>query len=92
MAGTKPLEEAMVTAGGVAGQVNPKTMASKKTAGLYFAGGCWTLTGSRGANLTKPLPQAVLLAVQQAALQLERCSWIGFKKALLRTELCSWCF
>lgn len=35
----RPLEEAVVTAGGVAvGDVNPKTMESKKTSGLFLAG------------------------------------------------------
>ena len=39
IAGPRPLEEAIVTAGGVTvSEVNPSTMASKKTAGLYFAG------------------------------------------------------
>ncbi|MDY5015510.1 MAG: NAD(P)/FAD-dependent oxidoreductase [Eubacteriales bacterium] len=37
--GKRPLEEAVVTAGGVSvREVNPGTMASKKAAGLYFAG------------------------------------------------------
>ena len=35
----RPVSEAIVTAGGVkVGEVVPNTMASKKTAGLYFAG------------------------------------------------------
>lgn len=37
--GYRPIEEAIVTAGGVSlREINAKTMASKKTAGLYFAG------------------------------------------------------
>ncbi len=37
--GTRPVEEAVVTAGGVrVGEVNPKTMESKIIKGLYFAG------------------------------------------------------
>lgn len=37
--GTRPVEEAIVTAGGVkTGEVDPKTMASKKLKGLYLAG------------------------------------------------------
>ena len=37
--GTRPVEEAIITAGGVkVGEVDPKTMASKKAEGLYFAG------------------------------------------------------
>ncbi|MBQ7642290.1 MAG: NAD(P)/FAD-dependent oxidoreductase, partial [Clostridia bacterium] len=35
----RPVEEAIVTSGGVAvGEVNPKTMESKLVKGLYFAG------------------------------------------------------
>lgn len=37
--GTRPIEEAIITAGGVdTKEIDPKTMASKKCAGLYFAG------------------------------------------------------
>lgn len=37
--GTRPIEEAIVTAGGISvKEVNPSTMESKKVAGLYFAG------------------------------------------------------
>ena len=37
--GPRPIAEAIVTSGGVkVGEVDPKTMASKKVAGLYFAG------------------------------------------------------
>jgi predicted Rossmann fold flavoprotein len=37
--GPRPIEEAIVTSGGVkVGEVDPKTMASKKVAGLFFAG------------------------------------------------------
>lgn len=39
LSGSRPVEEAVVTSGGVAvGEVNPKTMESKKVNGLYFAG------------------------------------------------------
>ena len=39
LAGTRPVEEAIVTAGGVkTGEVDPGTMMSKKTPGLFFAG------------------------------------------------------
>lgn len=35
----RPIEEAVITSGGVAvGEINPKTMESKKLRGLYFAG------------------------------------------------------
>lgn len=37
--GPRPIAEAIVTAGGVKlSEVDPKTMASKKVPGLYFAG------------------------------------------------------
>ena len=37
--GPRPVEEAIVTAGGVkVGEIDPKTMASKKVPGLFFAG------------------------------------------------------
>lgn len=39
IAGPRGVEDAIVTSGGVkVGEVDPRTMASKKTAGLYFAG------------------------------------------------------
>lgn len=39
LAGTRPVEEAIITAGGVkTGEIDPKTMMSKKLAGLFFAG------------------------------------------------------
>ena len=39
ISGVRPIEEAIVTAGGVdVSQVNPKTMESKLVHGLYFAG------------------------------------------------------
>lgn len=37
--GPRPVEEAIITSGGVkVGEIDPKTMASKKLSGLYFAG------------------------------------------------------
>ena len=39
MKGTRPVDEAIVTAGGVSTkEVNPRTMESKLVKGLYFAG------------------------------------------------------
>ncbi|MDE6281123.1 MAG: NAD(P)/FAD-dependent oxidoreductase [Oscillospiraceae bacterium] len=39
LSGTRPVEEAVITAGGVAvGEVDPKTMESKKAKGLFIAG------------------------------------------------------
>ena len=47
--GARPVEEAVVTAGGVAvGEVDPKTMESKKAAGLYFAGELRDVDGYTG--------------------------------------------
>ena len=51
--GTKPLAEAMVTAGGVSlAQIDPRTMASRLVSGLYFAGEVLDLDAySGGFNL-----------------------------------------
>ena len=53
ISGKRPVEEAIITTGGVkVGEVNPKTMESKKLPGLYFAGeilDCDAYTG--GFNL-----------------------------------------
>lgn len=46
---TRPLTEAIVTAGGVAtGEINPKTMESKLVPGLYFAGEIIDIDGNTG--------------------------------------------
>ena len=45
----RPIEEAIVTAGGVdVSQVNPKTMESKLLPGLYFAGEVLDVDGYTG--------------------------------------------
>ena len=45
----RPIEEAIVTAGGVdVAQVNPKTMESKLVSGLYFAGEVLDVDGYTG--------------------------------------------
>jgi len=51
--GTRPIEEAMVTAGGVAlSEVDPKTMESKKIKGLYISGELLDVdAGTGGYNL-----------------------------------------
>lgn len=53
IAGLRPVEEAIITSGGIAtGEIDPKTMESKKIPGLYFAGeiiDCDAYTG--GFNL-----------------------------------------
>ena len=39
VSGPRPIAEAIVTAGGIkVGEIDPKTMASKKVSGLFFAG------------------------------------------------------
>ena len=49
LSGTRPVEEAVVTSGGVAvGEVDPKTMESKKAAGLYIAGELLDVDGYTG--------------------------------------------
>lgn len=45
----RPIEEAIVTAGGVdVSQINPKTMESKLASGLYFAGEVLDVDGYTG--------------------------------------------
>ena len=47
--GTRPLAEAIVTAGGVSvKEINPKTMESKLVSGLYFAGEVMDVDGYTG--------------------------------------------
>ena len=49
LTGVRPVEEAVVTSGGVAvGEVDPKTMESKKASGLYFAGELLDVDGYTG--------------------------------------------
>lgn len=49
VSGFRPVEEAIVTAGGVSlREINAKTMASKKAGGLYFAGEVLDLDGYTG--------------------------------------------
>lgn len=49
LSGPRPVEEAVITSGGVAvGEVDPKTMESKKAAGLFFAGEVLDVDGYTG--------------------------------------------
>ena len=49
IAGPRPVEEAIVTAGGIkTGEVNPATMASKRVPGLFFAGELLDVDGYTG--------------------------------------------
>lgn len=70
--GFRPIAEAIVTKGGVAlGEISPRTMASKKTAGLYFAGEVIDLDAYTGGfNLQIAFCTAVL-AGESAACALE---------------------
>ena len=55
--GTQPLEKAFVTGGGVSiKEIEPKTMASKQKAGLYFCGEILDIHGYTGGyNITSAL-------------------------------------
>ena len=68
--GKRPVSEAIVTSGGVkTGEIDPKTMESKKVAGLYFAGeviDCDAYTG--GFNLQ--IAWATAWAAGQAAVKI----------------------
>jgi predicted flavoprotein YhiN len=68
--GFRPIEEAIVTKGGVAlGEVDPRTMASKKAEGLYFAGELLDLDAYTGGfNLQIAFSTAVL-AGESAAIE-----------------------
>ena len=47
--GTQPIEKAFVTGGGVSvKEIEPKTMASRKKAGLYFCGEILDIHGYTG--------------------------------------------
>lgn len=49
LSGPRPVEEAVITSGGVAvGEVDPKTMESKRAAGLFFAGEVLDVDGYTG--------------------------------------------
>ena len=69
ISGFRPIEEAIVTKGGVAlGEVSPRTMESKKTKGLYFAGEVLDLDAYTGGfNLQIAFSTAVL-AGESAAI------------------------
>ena len=60
--GFRPIEEAIITKGGVSlTEIDPRTMASKKTAGLYFAGELVDLDAYTGGfNLQVAFSTAVL--------------------------------
>lgn len=66
--GHRPLNEALVTAGGVTlGEVNPKTMASRLAEGLYFAGEVLDLDADTGGYNVQAAFSTGWLAGQSAA-------------------------
>ncbi|MCL2121827.1 MAG: NAD(P)/FAD-dependent oxidoreductase [Clostridiales bacterium] len=68
--GTKPMEEAIVTAGGVdVSEVDPKTMASRKAAGLYFAGELLDIDGLTGGYNLQAAFSTGWIAGESAAKQ-----------------------
>ncbi|MDI6784948.1 MAG: aminoacetone oxidase family FAD-binding enzyme, partial [bacterium] len=64
----RPLEEAMITAGGIAiSEINPKTMESNRIQGLYYAGEVIDLTGkSGGYNLQMAFSTGYLAGLNAA--------------------------
>lgn len=66
--GTQPLEKAFVTGGGVSiKEIEPKTMASKKKAGLYFCGEILDIHGYTGGyNITSALVTGKLAGMSAA--------------------------
>ncbi|MGE5454012.1 MAG: NAD(P)/FAD-dependent oxidoreductase [Methylocystaceae bacterium] len=68
--GTRPIAEAIVTAGGVdVKEVNPKTMASKLTKGLYFAGEVLDVDGYTGGYNLQAAFSTGYVAGKYAALE-----------------------
>ena len=69
LSGTRPIDEAIVTAGGVTvKEVDPKTMGSRLCEGLYFAGEMLDLDAYTGGfNLQIAFSTAYLAAVSAAA-------------------------
>lgn len=66
--GKRPVAEAIITSGGIkTGEVDPKTMASKKIGGLYFAGeilDCDAYTGGFNLQIAWATAYAAALGVQ----------------------------
>lgn len=70
--GTQPLDKAFVTGGGVSiKEIEPKTMASKKKAGLYFCGEILDIHGYTGGyNITSALVTGKIAGMSAALLSL----------------------
>lgn len=66
--GKRPVEEAIITSGGVkTGEIDPKTMESKKVPGLYFAGeiiDCDAYTGGFNLQIAWATAYAAAMAVK----------------------------
>lgn len=70
ISGTRPVAEAIVTAGGVAvSQVNPRTMESKLVKGLYFAGEILDVDGYTGGFNLQAAFSTGYVAGKHAALE-----------------------
>ena len=74
LVGTRPLAEAIVTAGGVAlKEIDPKTMKSKRIAGLYFAGEVMDVDGYTGGfNLQAAFSSGYVAGLHAAKQVLNR--------------------
>ena len=72
--GTRPLAEAIVTAGGVAlKEIDPKTMKAKRIAGLYFAGEVMDVDGYTGGfNLQAAFSSGYVAGLHAAKQVLNR--------------------
>ena len=74
LVGTRPLAEAIVTAGGVAlKEIDPKTMKAKRIAGLYFAGEVMDVDGYTGGfNLQASFSSGYVAGLHAAKQVLNR--------------------
>ena len=72
--GTRPLSEAIVTAGGVAlKEIDPKTMKAKRIGGLYFAGEVMDVDGYTGGfNLQAAFSSGYVAGLSAAKNILQR--------------------
>ena len=71
MTGTRPIDEAIITRGGVSvKQINPKTMESKLRSGLYFAGEIIDVDAYTGGYNLQIAFSTGLLAGEDAAMSL----------------------
>jgi len=72
----RPIKEAMVTVGGVAlGDINPRTMESRKVPGLYFAGEVLDIDGPTGGYNLQAAFSSARLAVESIG---KRCGKRGY--------------